>query len=118
MGKGDIRPLHDRVEVLNPEAIESFPCTSSRIPILDDEARDQAATPVKGRKKHSQETNSPPEKPNGHNGVPSTDAKGSLDGARTGASAHAATDASVHIDPDLMLKGENGEEISDKEMLF
>ena len=48
----EIRPLHDRVEVLNPQALDSFPCTSSHIPILDDGSGNKAPAAPKGRKKN------------------------------------------------------------------
>ena len=116
VGKGEIRPLHDRVEVLNPEALESFPCTSSRIPILDDGTGEKGPHPVKRRKnKQAQDTASARENLTGENRLHSTDPQGS---GHNGLTDHAATERSVQIDPTLMLKGENGEEISDAEMLF
>jgi hypothetical protein len=114
-GTGEIRPLHDRVEVLNPQAVESFPCTSSHIPILDNELGSKAATTGKGRKKQ-QEPGSTQEK---YNGVHATDKQDSEDGEGiNGLTTPAGTNGSVLIDPDLMLKGESGEDISDRELLF
>jgi hypothetical protein len=73
-GKDEIRPLHDRVEVLNPQALDSFPCTSSRIPILENVAGDKASKMAKGRKKkQGQEQDFSPETSSGDDGVHSTD---------------------------------------------
>jgi hypothetical protein len=120
VGKGEIPPLHDRVEVLNPEALESFPHTSGRIPILDDPVEEKVPTPTKGKKnKQLQQTDSPREKSNGANGGHSIDAQSDQeDASKSGIDHNGAFDSSVKIDSSLMLKGENGDEIADNEMLF
>jgi hypothetical protein len=115
---GEIRSLHDRVEVLNPQALDSFPCTSSHIPILDDRSGNKAPAAPKGRKR-KQEPGSEQEKSNGENAVHAAagqDNENGQDG--NGLSDHAGTNGSVLIDPNLMLKGENGEDISDSDLLF
>jgi hypothetical protein len=117
-GNGEIRPLHDRVEVLNPQALDSFPCTSSHIPILDDGSGSKAPAAPRGRKK-KQEPGSDQEKYNGENAVHAAAGQDSENGQDdNGLSDHAGTNGSVVINPNLMLKGENGEDISDSDLLF
>lgn len=117
-GYGEIRPLHDRVEVLNPQPVDSFPCTSSHIPILDDGSGNKAPATAKGRKK-KQESDSAPEKSDSENGVHASDGQDPESGqGSNGLTASAGTNGSVLIDPSLMLKGENGEAITDGALLF
>lgn len=119
VGKGNIRPLHDRVEVLSPHAQDPFPCTSSRIPILDSATEDKGKTAKGRKKKQTQEAGSSPEKSNGETGVQATEAEDpeAVEGIND-LNAPLGTDASLHIDPNLMLKGENGDDIADRELLF
>jgi hypothetical protein len=115
---GEIRPLHDRVEVLNPQALEPFPCTSSHLPILDDGSGNKAPAAQKGRRKKP-EPASGQGKSNGANDIRAAagdDSQNGQDG--NGLSDHAGTNGSVLINPSLMLKGENGEDISDADLLF
>jgi hypothetical protein len=116
-GNGEIRPLHDRVEVLNPQPVDSFPCTSTPVPILDSLSANKASTTGKGRKK-KQEPELTQEKSNGEKGAHATAGQDVQDGEHHNLEAHAGTHSSVLIDPDLMLKGADGDDISDRELLF
>jgi hypothetical protein len=118
VGNDEIRPLHDRVEVLNPQPVDPFPCTSSQIPILDNETGNKVTTTGKGRKK-KQEAGATQEKSNNENGVHSTDGQNPEEGeGNHGLTTSTGTNGSALIDPDLMLKGEDGKDISDRELLF
>ena len=109
-----IPPLHDRVEVLSPHAANGFPCTSSHIALLDnplEEKTENAGGPKKKRKARDAEGSTgdhnegnglnPAEAHSGDNGDGPVKAPGALD-----------------VDPNLLLKGENGKEIADDELLF
>ena len=59
------------------------------------------------------------EKYNGENAVHAAAGQDSENGQDdNGLSDHAGTNGSVVINPNLMLKGENGEDISDSDLLF
>ena len=83
---------------------------------MDLESKAPAAP--KGRKK-KQEPGSDQEKYNGENAVHAAAGQDSENGQDdNGLSDHAGTNGSVVINPNLMLKGENGEDISDSDLLF
>jgi hypothetical protein len=115
MPKDKIPPLHHRVEVLSPRTKEAFPCTSATIPILDD-ATEEKVDKAAGRKKkkgpgeadsHAGGVNG------GGSGVHSSEADDA-----GGASVPGETPAPLDVDPSLLLKGENGRDIDDNELLF
>ena len=112
---GEVPPLHDRVEVLNPQALESFPCTSSHVGILDNGSVNKEPTNVKGKKKKHE----PGSSPNGENGVNATAIQDSDDReSNKGATAAAGTSGPLSIDPNLMLKGADGKDIADQDFIF
>jgi hypothetical protein len=115
MPKDKIPPLHHRVEVLSPQTKEAFPCTSATIPILDDgteEKVDKAAG--RKKKKGPGEADSHAGGVSGRgNGIHSSEADDAA-----GASVPAETAGPLDADPSLLLKGENGRDIDDNELLF
>jgi hypothetical protein len=113
--KDKIPPLHDRVEVLSPQTKEAFPCTTATIPILDDreeEKVDKAAG--RKKKKDSVKAHSHAGGVNeGGNGVHSREDDGALV-----ASVAGETPGPLDADPNLLLRGTDGRDIGDNEVLF
>jgi hypothetical protein len=106
-----IPPLHHRVAVLSPQSVDAFPCTSSHIAILDNPSQDKtdnAGGPKK--KKGARDAERSTGDQNGGNGLNPGE-------AHSGSGPVQAPDG-FDVDPNLLLKGENGREIADDELLF
>ena len=114
MADKQIRPLHHRVEVLSPQASETFPCTSSHIAILDDPSDDKSENAGGPKKKRQRrDAGAPTGDHNGGNGITPTEAR-----SGNGGSGPVEAPGALDVDPKLLLKGENGKEIGDDELLF
>ena len=107
-----IPALHHRVEVLSPQATDGFPCTSSHIAILDNPSEDKTENgggPKKKRQTRDAERSTGDH--SGGNGIKPGDSGN--DG-----SAPVEAPGALEVDPNLLLKGENGKDIADDELLF
>ena len=114
MAEHQIPPLHHRVEVLSPQSGEGFPCTSAPIAILDnplEEKSDKARGPKK--KRQPPDADLPTGGHNGGNGLNPAEAH-----SGNGGSAPVEAPGASNVDPNLLLKGEDGKDILDDELLF
>ena len=114
MAEHQIPPLHHRVEVLSPQSGEGFPCTSAPIAILDnpsEQKSDKAGGPKK--KRQPRDADRPTKGHNGGNGLNPAEAH-----SGNGGSAPVEAPGALNVDPNLLLKGQDGKDIGDHELLF